>query len=144
MSHLAHIVKLKQNLMELGVNNPEVQIDIVQTAYTKALLNVTGSIEMDEQTRFKFARWILSYWNNVAPNKGNLVVAQMGDFYRSLKQVFNKPIVSDVVILSITPTVEAAGDVKYTDLGTYADLVQTLIDEAHHRLSQFKETNQIN
>ncbi|QZA70584.1 hypothetical protein AH04_102 [Erwinia phage AH04] len=143
MSHLAHIVKLKQDLIGLGVVNPDVQADIVQTAYSKALLNVTGSITIDDETRFKFVRWILSYWNNVTPNKGNLIVSQVGNFFRELKQVFGKTITSDVVILPIVPGVEAAGDVKYTDLDSYASLVQILIDEANHKLPQFKETNQI-
>lgn len=143
MSHLAHIVKLKQDLIGLGVVNPDVQIDVVQTAYSKALLNVTGSVNMDDDTRFKFCRWILSYWNNVTPNKGNLIVAQVGNFFRELKQVFNKTITQDVVILKIVPGVEAVGDVKYDNLDSYAALVQILIDEANHKLPQFKETNQI-
>lgn len=143
MSHLAHIVKFKQDLIAHGVVNPAVQADVVQTAYSKALLNVTGSFDMDDDTRFKFARWILSYWNQVTPNKGNLIVSQVGDFFRNLRQVFNKTIVDDVVILPIVPHVEAAGDVKYTEFDSYGSLVQILIDEANHKLPQFKETNQI-
>jgi len=143
MSHLAHIVKLKQDLLGLGVLNPEVQINIVQTAYTKALLNVTGAVDMSEETRFAFARWILAYWNDVTPNKGNLILAQLGDVYRNLKKVFNETITGDVVILKITPTVEAAGDVKYVDLDSYGALVQTLIDEARHKLPQFTNTDAI-
>jgi hypothetical protein len=143
MSHLAHIVKLKQDLLGLGVTSPEVQDGIAQTAYSKALLNVTGSVEMDDDTRFKFCRWILSYWNNTTPNKGNLIVSQVADFYRNLKQVFNKTITGDVVILPIVATVEAAGEVKYTELESYEAVVQSLIDEARHKLPQFKETNQI-
>lgn len=143
MSHLAHIVKLKQDLIGLGVVNPEVQINIVQTAYTKALLNTTGAVEMTDEVRYGFARWILAYWNDVTPNKGNLILAQVGDFYRNLKQVFNQTLTGDVVILKITPTVEAAGDVKYTELDSYSALVQTLIDEARHKLPQYQETAQI-
>jgi hypothetical protein len=143
MSHLAHIVKLKQDLIGLGVMSPDVQVEVVQTAYSKALLNVTGSFTMTDEERFKFIRWILSYWNNVTPNKGNLIASQVADFYRNLKQVFNKTITEDVVILKIVPHVEAAGDVKYIELESYAALVQTLIDEANHKLPQFKETNQI-
>lgn len=141
MSHLAHIVKLKQDLLTQGVVNPEVQINIAQTAYTKALLNVTGAIDMKEETRIAFTRWILAYWNDVTPNKGNLILSQLGDVYRNLKKTFNETITSDVVILKITPTIEAAGDVKYTELGSYADLVQTLVDEARHKLPQFTDTN---
>lgn len=143
MSHLAHIVKLKQDLIGLGVVSPETQINIVQTAYSKALLNVTGAIEMTDEVRYGFVRWILSYWNDVTPNKGNLILAQVADFYRNLDRIFNETLTGDVVILKVTPTVEAAGDVKYTELDSYGALVQTLVDEARHKLPQYTETNSI-
>ncbi len=143
MSHLAHIVNLKKDLIEAGVTNPQVQIEIVQTAYTKALINVDGSNKLDEPTCISFNRWILSYWNEVTPNKGNLIAAQVGNFFRGIDQLYNKTLTGDVVIIKITPTVEAAGDVKYTEFESYEALVQILIDEANHKLPQFTETNQI-
>lgn len=143
MSHLAHIVKLKQDLITQGVVNPTAQADIVQTAYAKALINVGGSNKLDEPVRIKFNQWILSYWNEVTPNKGNLIAAHVGNFFRAVDQMFNKTLVEDVAILPTVPHIEEAGEVEYTKLGSYGDLVQILIDEANHKLPQFKETNQV-
>lgn len=143
MSHLAHIVKLKQDLLTEGVVSPEVQADIAQSAYVKALINVNGAHCLDEKDCIGFNRWILSYWNEVTPNKGHYISKQVGDFFRNLSQLFNKTITADVAILPTAPTVEGAGDVKYTDLPSYLALVQTLIDEANHKLPQYTETSQI-
>lgn len=143
MSHLAHIVKLKENLIQLGVTSPQVQTNIAQTAYTKALINVNGSNKLDEKTCIEFNRYILSYWNEVTPVKGNLIASQVGSFFRSMDALFNTTIVDDVALIRIVPGVEEVGDVKYTELETYSSLVQVLIDEANHKLPQFTSTNQI-
>ena len=102
MSHLAHIVKLKQDLITEGVVSPEVQVAIVQTAYAKALINANGAHCLDKKTCVGFNRWILSYWNEVTRNKGYFIAKLVGDFFRNLDQLFNKTISSDVAVLTIT------------------------------------------
>lgn len=143
MSHLTHIVKLKQELIAFGVNDPEKQVDIVQTAYTKALINVNGANKLTAPVCRDFNNYILSYWNEVTPNKGNLIKTQIGHFFVNLDNLFNKTIVDDVSVITIVPRIEDVNDVKYTEFETYKDLVKTLIDEANHKLAKFIETNQI-
>lgn len=143
MSHLAHIVKVKENLIAEGIVNPQAQIEICQTAYTKALITVSASHKLDEQTRVNFNRYILSYWNEVTPVNGNLVLAQIGAFFRELAKAMETTFVDDVLVIKVVPTIELPLDVKYSKLQTYADLVQILIDEANHKLQKFVETNQV-
>lgn len=143
MSHLAHIVKLKENLIQEGVLHPQQHIDIAQTAYTKALITVNGANKLDEQTCINFNRYILSYWNEVTPVNGNMVMAQIGQFFRNLQQLLNSTLVDDVAVIKITPRVETEGDIDYTKLESYSALVQILIDEANRKLPKFTETNQI-
>lgn len=143
MSHLAHIVKLKERLIAEGVLHPQQHIDIAQTAYTKALIAVNGGNNLDEQTCINFNRHILSYWNEITPVNGNLVMAQVGQFFRGLQQSLNTVNTGDVIVIKITPRVETPGDVDYTKLEPYEALIQILIDEANRKLPQFTETNQI-
>lgn len=143
MSHLAHIVKLKERLIAEGVLHPQQHVDIAQTAYTKALIAVNGGNKLDEQTCINFNRYILSYWNEVTPVNGNLVMSQVGQFFRGLQQTLNAVNVADVMVIKITPRVETPGDVDYTKLEPYEALVQILIDEANHKLPKFTSTNHI-
>lgn len=143
MSHLAHIVKLKERLIAEGVLHPQQHIDIAQTAYTKALLAVNGGNKLDEQTCIAFNRYILSYWNEVTPVNGNLVLSQVGQFFRNLQQSLNTVNVGDSIVIKITPRVETPEDFDYTKLEPYEALIQILIDEANRKLPKFTETNQI-
>lgn len=143
MSHLAHIVKLKESLIKEGILHPQQHIDIAQTAYTKALITVCGANKLNEQTRINFNRFILSYWNEVTPVNGNMVLAQVGQFFRSLQQSLNSTLVDDVIVIKITPRVETEGEKDYTKLESYSALVQILIDEANRKLQKFTETSQI-
>jgi hypothetical protein len=139
MSHLAHIVKLKQALIVEGINAPGTQDAIAQTAYTKALINVTGCPKISDEVRYGFAKWILSYWNNVVPNKGNLVLAQLGGFSRKLNESLSCVLTGDVIVIPVVDKVTGTDDVDYTKLEAYAELIQTLVDEANKHFAQYKE-----
>lgn len=143
MSHLAHIVKLKAALIVEGIADPYKQIDIVQTAYIKALINVNGANNLDEKTCVGFNQWILSYWNEVTPVKGNLIAVKVGSFFRGMTDIFNKAITGDVVILPVVDKVETPEGTDYLKLEEYESLIATLIYEANHKLSQYVETQQI-
>lgn len=143
MSHLAHIVKLKERLITEGVLHPQQHIDIAQTAYTKALIAVNGGNKLDEQTCINFNRYILSYWNEITPVNGNLVMSQVGQFFRGLQQSLNAVNVGDVIVIKVTPRVETPEALDYTKLEPYEALIQILIDEANCKLPQFTETNKI-
>lgn len=143
MSHLAHIVKLKQALIAEGVTSPAVQDAIVQTAYTKALINVVGCPKLTDDARYGFARWILSYWNDVVPNKGNLILAQLGGFFRKLNQSLTEVLVGDVVVIPVVEKASGADDVDYTKFESYAELIQTLVKEAGQKFTQYQETTAV-
>jgi hypothetical protein len=143
MSHLAHIVKLKSALIMQGIVNPNSQADIAQTAYVKALINVNGANKLNEDTCINFNQWILSYWNETTPVKGNLVASQVGQFFRNISNLFNQTLTSNVAILTVVPKVETTVDFDYTELSEYKELVQSLIDEANKKLPQFTATETI-
>jgi len=140
MSHLTHIVKLKQALIVEGINSPATQDAIAQTAYTKALINVTGCPKLTDEVRYGFAKWMLSYWNNVVPNKGNLILAQLGAFSRKLNAALTEVLTGDVIVIPVVEKVNGTDEVDYTKLESYAELVQTLVDEANNKMAQYKET----
>lgn len=143
MSHLAHIVNFKKSLITEGITNPELQIELVRTAYTKALITVGSANKLDKQQCIDFNRFVLSYWNETTPVNGLVVMAQVGNFYRALEAFLNNTFTDNKLKIDITPKVELPLDVKYTELETYRDLVQILVDEANHKLPQFIEVNQV-
>ncbi|UQT02838.1 hypothetical protein SUREIYA_02430 [Serratia phage vB_SmaM-Sureiya] len=143
MSHLAHIVKLKQNLIAEGVTNPETQIAIARTAYVKALITVNTSNKLDEEQCIEFNRYVLSYWNETTPVNGLIVMKTIGDFFRNLDNFLQHTFTDCVLKIQIVPYVENPADLEYTELETYKSLVQQLVDEANYKLPQFMETDQI-
>ncbi|EBY9764032.1 hypothetical protein D5W64_13040 [Salmonella enterica subsp. enterica serovar Saintpaul] len=144
MSHLAHIVRFKQSLINEGLTDPNLQIEIVRTAYVKALITVGYGNKLDQEQCIQFNRYILSYWNEVTPVNGLLVMTMIGNFFRALEAALNKPFTFNKLKLEVVPKIDTPIDADWEDMETYRDLVQTLVDEANHKLPQFMETNQVN
>lgn len=143
MSHLAHIVKLKQNLIAEGVTNPEHQIQIARTAYVKALIVANHANRLNQEKSIEFDRYVLSYWNETTPVNGLQVMKHIGDFYRTLHGFMDQVFTTDSMDIPIVERVETPINLDYTKLETYAALIQQLVDEANYKLPQFMETDQI-
>uniref|UniRef100_A0AAU8KX74 Uncharacterized protein n=1 Tax=Pantoea phage Survivor TaxID=3232176 RepID=A0AAU8KX74_9CAUD len=137
MSHLDHIVRLKQELIREGINEPEVQIEIARGAYVKALITHACKHDMCEDERIAFHKYILSYWNETTPVQGHVVLSQVGNFFRALKKCVDGVLISNDIKLEVIPAVKGAGEKKYTELATYSLLIETLLAEADHKLPQF-------
>lgn len=137
MSHLSHIVKLKQDLIANDVNNPEQQIAIVRTTYVKALITINNAFKMDEPECINFNRYILGYWNETTPVNGHLVMSAIGNFFRALDATLNGTLVENELKLDITGKVEGV-DYDFVKLDSYADLISALKGEAIHKLEQFR------
>lgn len=136
MSHLAHIVKLKQDLIANDVTDPSVQIHIVRTAYVKALINIGTVNKLDEDTCIDFNRYVLGYWNETTPVDGALVMNTIGRFFRAMDAFLRSTITANTMEI---PIVEGPEGVKYKweQLESYSSLVSTLIKEATHKLEHF-------
>lgn len=142
MSHLDHIVKLKQELIGAEVMNPQSQIDIVRTTYVKALVSVASSNKMSENDRIEFSKYILSYWNETTPVAGHVVMTFVGQFFRTLESKLNGVLTDNELVVEVAPQVEDV-KFKYSELDSYKTLIQTLIDEANKKLPSFLETSRI-
>lgn len=142
MSHLAHIVKLKQDLIANNVVSPEIQIAIARTAYVKALIHVNSVNKLDEEQCVQFNRFVLSYWNETTPVNGQLVIATIGRFFRALDAFLGKTITANNLEVPIVDAIEGT-DFKWETLESYSALVQTLITEGKHKLEQFLPTDNI-
>lgn len=141
MSHLDHIVKLKQELIREEIMAPDVQAEITTGAYVKALITHACKHDMCEDERIAFHKYILSYWNETTPNKGHLILAQVGNFFRSLRKCVDGVLTSNEIKLEVVPEVKGAGEKKYVELPAYAMLIETLVGEADKKLAHFKATN---
>lgn len=137
MSHLSHIVKLKQDLIGNDVKNPEAQIAIVRTAYVKALISINSAFKMDEEECINFNRFILSYWNETTPVNGHLVMSAVGNFFRALEATLNGSLVDNKLKIEITGKVDDV-EFDFVKLESYADLISALKGEAVHKLEQFR------
>lgn len=135
MSHLDHIVKLKQELISKGVTNAQKQIDVARTCYVKALIAVNCGQKLDEPDCIDFNKYILSYWNETTPVAGHMVMTMVGNFFRNLQKCTGTIFTGDKVEIEVTPKVEGV-EIDYTELETYKQVIQTLIDEANHKLAQ--------
>lgn len=138
MSHLDHIVRLKQELIREGINEPEVQMEITTGAYVKALVTHACKHDMCEDERIAFHKYILSYWNETTPNKGHLILAQSSNFFRCLRKCVSGVLLENEIKLEVVPAVKGAGEKKYVELPTYSMLIETLVAEADKKLGQFK------
>lgn len=141
MSHLDHIVKLKQELIREEIVSPEVQSEIATGAYVKALITHSCKHDMSEDDRIAFHKYILSYWNETTPNKGHFILAQVGNFFRALRKCVDGVLVSNEIKLEVVPAIKGAGEKKYTELPAYAMLIETLVSEADHKLEQYRAAN---
>lgn len=143
MSHLQHIVRFKQSLLSEGISAPDLQIEIVRTAYVKALITIGYGNNLNQEQCIQFNRYILSYWNEVTPVNGLLVMTMVGNFCRALKAHLERPFTENKLKLEVCPKIELPIECKWDELETYKDLVQTLVDEANHKLPGFLETAEV-
>lgn len=141
MSHLDHIVKLKQELIREEILAPEVQSEIATGAYVKALITHAAKHEMCEDERIAFHKYILSYWNETTPNKGHLILAQVGNFFRCMRRCVSGVLTSNELVVEVVPAIKGVADKKYIELPSYAMLIETLVAEADKKLPQFKAIN---
>lgn len=137
MSHLDHIVKLKQELIREGIVCPNAQSDIATGAYAKALITHSAKNEMSEDQRIAFHKYILSYWNETTPNKGHVILATVGNFCRALRRCVAGTLTANELVLPVVPEVEGVAAKKYIELPSYAMLIETLVAEADKKLPQF-------
>lgn len=142
MSHLDHIVKVKQDLIEKGVTNPQKQIDVIRTAYVKALIVVNQANHLNEEDCVDFNRYILGYWNETTPVAGHMVMTLVGNFFRALQKATGEIFIGNTIEIEVCPKIEGVS-VDFAELETYKNLISTLIGEANHKLPKFIETNQI-
>lgn len=135
MSHLAHIVTVKQSLIAQGVTDPIKQIEVVRTAYVRALFMVKNKLNIPVQHQGDFYRYLLSYWNEVHPVAGNLVIAEITHFNGQLNQAINNIASVDKIVIEIAP-IEFEGSV--VEIPGYADLVETMVKEAESKYKDFQ------
>ena len=90
MSHLAHIVKLKERLSTEGVTCPIEQQSLVCEGYVRALIR----FHMEKYGNFILAPgveeqyWVqLNKWNRVNPFKAAKVMAEFTNFLNSTRRV---------------------------------------------------------
>lgn len=78
MSHLARIVEAKSAMIELGVNDPMVQQQVIERQFAKAIIgyaftnNGVTPLGIAERLNEKVCNQ-LSLWNEVSPINGNLI-----------------------------------------------------------------------
>ncbi|QDB70261.1 hypothetical protein CF8_0093 [Aeromonas phage CF8] len=137
MSHLTHIVAVKQSLIALGVTDPTKQIDIVRTAYVRALFSAKSQLNVPSEYQGDFYRYMLSYWNETHPVAGNLVVAEITRFNGQLQSAIDNIGSLEKIKVEIAP-VEYEG--KVTEIAGYKELVDTLVGESAHKYPHFKST----
>lgn len=142
MSHLAHIVALKQALIAEGVTNPVKQIEVVRTCYVKALISIEAINKLPEQQCFDFFRFVLGYWNEVTPVDGHAVVGTIANFCRAMDEALKGCITDDKLNVTISEKPEGVS-FDYTKLSQYADVINTLRTEATFKLSEFLGKEQL-
>lgn len=135
MSHLSHIVTVKQALIGLGVTDPVKQIEVVRTAYVRALFMVKNKLNIPAEHQGDFYRYALAYWNEVHPVAGNLVIAEITHFNGQLNEAIKNIASLDKITLQIAP-IEFEGSVVETP--GYTDLVETLVKEAEGKYKDFQ------
>ncbi|WNV45848.1 hypothetical protein [Aeromonas phage AerS_266] len=135
MSHLAHIVTVKQALIGQGVTDPVKQIEVVRTAYVRALFMVKNKLNIAVEHQGDFYRYVLAYWNEVHPVAGNLVIAEITHFNGQLTQAINNVASVDKIVIEIAP-IEFEGSV--VEIPGYVDLVNTMVKEAESKYKDFQ------
>lgn len=90
MSHLAHTVALKKELIEKGIVDPKLQNDVVNGAYVRALVRylfhcnaLLGHYTEDVETAILDR---LARWNEISPINGNYILARTKDVIFCLSQ----------------------------------------------------------
>lgn len=135
MSHLAHIITVKKALIDLGVTNPVDQIAICRTAYVRALAMFQNRGRLPKDQHADFYTQILSYWNEVTPVQGNLVIAELRRFNAEMTAALLGLGHLDAISVEITPIAELQGKVKISEIPGYKELVDILSAEAEEQLT---------
>jgi len=131
MSHLDHIVRVKERLAELGVTCPFKQRELINNAFKEALVafhfTVNPTFVLVEKELDSMRRQ-LDRWNNVSPIGHEWIysntISTINLLFGSLRSTgrANSP--------SVTVDSEAAGSVWLEQEQSYKDLVAYLFQEA--------------
>jgi hypothetical protein len=140
MSHLAHIVKYKERLINNGICDPNTQIKIVQTCYVKALISIAAINKLSSTNMTKFNNYILSYWNETTPVDGFLVNSLVARFYHELETSLIKMDQGERLIVSVIPAIDVPEGIDYYTIDGYTAIIDTLKIEATCKLNEFLET----
>ena len=139
MSHLAHIITVKQALIAEGVTNPLLQTDTCRTAYVRALSTMerTGRVARNDLADFYSS--ILGYWNETSPIQGNLIMAELRAFNADLQKQLDRMGEHDGIVAKFPRPANLSEDVKVHELDGFNELVETLVAEASKKLADWQE-----
>lgn len=137
MSHLAKVVAIKEQLIKDGIPNPTKQAAIVRTAYVRALaIFHRKHLSKPEHCR-DFNEYILGYWNETSPINGSLILAEFQALEARIQHALFTMCEHMKVEFEITPC-EEAGELKYVDIPSYKELVDTLVGECITKKPQYE------
>ena len=137
MSHLAHINTYKQSLIEAGITNPETQIVLTRAAYVCAFIRLFERYKVPESDHKDIVLYITSYWNETFPINGNVVLGLVRSFYTRLYEAMVNA--KGNVFVDISTEQAVKDNSTFNDPASFETLVETLVEEAHHKYKQIKE-----
>jgi len=135
MSHLTAIVNYKKELIANEINDPELQIEFVRTAYISGLIRVLTKYEVCTADRKEYLLKMLSYWNEIYPVNGNIVILEIENFYRRLRSSL-QGIKSNLFVKLVTND-SFDKFPGFNDLTTYNELVNIIYKEADEKYNSF-------
>lgn len=142
MSHLAHLITVKQDLIAKGITNPGVQNDIVRGAYVRALASFDQRALIAKAELSEFYSSILGYWNETSPVQGPLVIAELRKFNADLyAQLINLGTVETVSASFIRPE-GVPEDMEISKLNGFQGMVEALLNDCNKKLAQWREHGQ--
>lgn len=135
MSHVAAIIDYKKELLTNGVTDPELQIEFVRTAYISALIRLLTKYDVNKEDRKEYLQKVLSYWNEVYPVDGNIIILEIENFYRRLRTSL-LGVKSDLFVKLVTND-SFTKFPEFNDLETYNSLVNIIYSEAESKYNSF-------
>ena len=135
MSHVAAIINYKKELLSNGVTDPELQIEFVRTAYISALIRLLTKYDVNKEDRKEYLQKVLSYWNEVYPVDGNIIILEIENFYRRLRTSL-LGVKSDLFVKLVTND-SFTKFPEFNDLETYNSLVNIIYSEAESKYNSF-------
>lgn len=133
MSHLKHINDYKKDLINAGITDPTIQINLARTAYVSAFVRLFESRKVPAADRKDVMLYILNYWNETFPVNGNVVIIQVNSFYDRLCDALCRG--GNVFVQLVTES-SVTDNPTYSDFDSYAALVDILYEEANHKYDQ--------